>query len=220
MLVSGLHEARIWRVSDGALGTYADLTGLSPFDWGDIVIDSQDRIYIANQGMSYPHNMPEPIDSRIYLVVANEPPRMVAADFLYANGLAITPDGRHLVVAESFGHRLWRMPIREDGSLGARELIVQLPVNHRPDGICCDAQGAVWSANATGREVIRCTQEGVITDRISTGEDLAIGCILGGSDGCDLYVTTAPTADRIRALELRSSALWRVRVEVPAGGRP
>lgn len=220
MLVSSLKESCIWRVANGLLSTYADLSGLSSFDWGDIVIDARDRVYIANQGMCYPDNVPARIDSQIYLLAQGASPRVVAGDFRYANGLATTPEQDTLIAAESFGHRLWRMPIHDDGTLGARELIIQLPDTDRPDGICCDAAGAVWSANATGRSVTRCTLDGTITDRISTAEDLAIGCILGGPDGRDLYITTAPTAHREQARALRSSTLWRIRVEVPAGGRP
>jgi len=219
MLISSLTGQRVWQFTDGRLTTYVDLDGLSEYDWGDIVVDDLDRVYIANQGISYPHNMPERIDSSIYLI-EDGAARVVASGFLYANGLAISPDGGSLVVAESFGHRLWHLPIHDDGSLGARKMLAEFGDPHRPDGICCDAQGAVWSANATGREVLRCTPDGSVTDRVSTGPDLAIGCILGGVYGCDLYVTTAPTPVRDEARRLRASALWRVRVDVPAGGRP
>jgi sugar lactone lactonase YvrE len=220
LLISSLTAHRVWRYDDGELDTYSDLSGISEYDWGDIVVDSQDRVYIANQGISYPRKMPEHIDSRIYLLSGAEGPREVATGFLYANGLAISPDGSQLIVAESFGHRLWRLAIHDNGSLGARTLIAAFTDIDRPDGICCDAEGAVWSANATAREVVRCAIDGSVTDRISTGKDLAIGCILGGADGRDLYVTTAPTADRDVARELRGSALWRLRVQVPGGGRP
>lgn len=220
MLVSSLKKGRIWRVTNGELATYANLEGLSAFDWGDMVVDAQDRIYIANQGMCYPEVIPDPIESKIYLLAGGDTPVVVADEFLYANGLAITPDEKSLIVAESFGHRLWRLPIHQDGTLGERTLVVQLPESDRPDGICCDAEGAIWSANATGRAVIRCTLEGIITNRISTGHDLAIGCILGGHDGRDLYITTAATAQREQARAMRSSALWRTRVAIPAGGRP
>jgi sugar lactone lactonase YvrE len=219
MLISGLTAQCIWRVSDGSLEVHANLSGVSEFNWGDLVVDYHDRVYIANQGMCYPDNIPDPIDSTIYLLTDGRP-IPVAGDFRYANGLAVSPDGRHLIVAESFGHRLWRLPIRDDGSLGERTLIVQFPAEDRPDGICCDAESAVWSANATGRVVVRCTPDGQITDRISTGDDLAIGCILGGPDGRDLFIVTAPTADRQAALRQRGSALWRARVSVPSGGRP
>jgi sugar lactone lactonase YvrE len=220
IIVSALTAARLWQLVDGELMVLVDLGGLSPYDWGDIVIDFEDRIYIANQGLSYPDNMPTAINSGIYLVEREKGPRLLVDGFLYANGLAITPDGTTLVVAESFGHRLWRLPIRDDGSLGDRELVIQFDEADRPDGISCDAEGAVWSANATSKRVVRCSLDGRVTHEISTGDDLAIGCILGGADGRDLYITTAPTALRAEARELRTSALWQTRAEVPAGGRP
>lgn len=220
MLVSGLTAQTLWRFTDAGLGTQVDLRGVSPFDWGDMVIDAQDRIYLANQGISYPCNIPDRIDSRIYLIADGGAPAVVASQFLYANGLAISPDGRQLIVAESFGHSLWRLPIHDDASLGERVLITRFADTDRPDGICCDSDGAIWSANATGRCVVRCTRNGTVTHRISTGEDLAIGCILGGLDGHDLYITTAPTPLRDKARVQRGSAIWKTRVEVPAGGRP
>jgi hypothetical protein len=75
-------------------------------------------VYVANQGLSYPHNMPSRIDSKINLLAAREgggssPPHQ------YANGLADIQNGRQLIVAGSFGHRLWRLPVRDDGCLAS-----------------------------------------------------------------------------------------------------
>jgi sugar lactone lactonase YvrE len=221
MIVSSLDAGKLWRIVDGMVTELTDLSALSDDHWGDIVIATNGRIYIANQGMAWPDRMPtlEDWDSQIFLLAPNEAPRRVADRFMYANGLAITPDGGTLVVAESFGQRLWRMPIHEDGSLGAKELVFQFDGSQRPDGICCDAEGAIWSANAPGRTVTRHTLYGEMTHRITT-EDMAIGCILGGADGCDLFITTAPSAHRDEARQLRGATLWRTRADVPAGGRP
>jgi sugar lactone lactonase YvrE len=220
ILVSALSAGRIWRIVDGEVSDFRDVSSLADDDFGDIVIDEHDRIYLANQGMQYPSRIPETIDSPIFLLTPDGISREVARGFNYANGLAITPDGTTLVVAESFGHRLFTLDIHDDGSLGDRRQIVQFEDDARPDGICCDLEGAVWTANATSREVVRCTLDGEITHRISTGSALAIGCILGGDDGCDLYITTATTALRDEARATRQSALWRTRADVPAGGRP
>jgi sugar lactone lactonase YvrE len=220
ILVSALRAGVIWRIADGEISVFRDVSSLADDDFGDIVIDEHDRIYLANQGMQYPSRIPDTIDSPIFLLTPDGESSEVARGFAYANGLAITPDGRTLIVAESFGHRLLALDINDDGSLADRRRIVQFPDEARPDGICCDAEGAVWTANATSREVVRCTLDGSITDRISTGSALAIGCILGGDDGCDLYITTATTALRDEARATRQSALWRTRADVPAGGRP
>ena len=220
ILVSALRGGRIWQIVDGEVSDFRDVSSLADDDFGDIVVDGQDRIYLANQGMQYPTRIPEQIDSAIFLLTPDGGVREVARGFDYANGLAITPDGTRLIVAESFGHRLFALSIRDDGSLDDRRQIAQFDDSARPDGICCDADGAVWTANATSREVVRCTLEGVVTHRISTGSALAIGCILGGEDGHDLYITTATTALREEARATRESALWRTRADVPAGGKP
>lgn len=220
ILVSALSAGRIWRVADDEVSEFRDVSSLAADDFGDIVIDEHDRIYLANQGMQYPSRIPETIDSPIFLLTPDGGSREVARGFNYANGLAITPDGTSLVVAESFGHRLFVLDINDDGSLDNQRAFVQFEDDARPDGICCDAEGAVWTANATSREVVRCTLDGQITHRVSTGGALAIGCILGGDDGYDLYITTATTALRDEARATRQSALWRTRADVPAGGRP
>ena len=157
MLVSALSAGRIWRVVDGEVSDFRDVTALAEDDFGDIVIDRDDRIYLANQGMHYPTRIPETIDSPIFLLTPDGAAREVARGFNYANGLAITPDGTTLIVAESFGHRLFGVDINDDGSLGARRLIVQFDDNARPDGICCDAAGECGRPTRTSREVVRCT---------------------------------------------------------------
>jgi sugar lactone lactonase YvrE len=221
ILVSALSAGRLWRIDgNGAVSEFRDLALLSEHNFGDLVIDAQDRVYLANQGFDYTLGIPSQVDSPIFLLTPDGVTREVARGFNYANGLAITPDGRSLIVAESFGFRLLLVDIEDDGSLGDRRPLIHFGDGARPDGICCDAEGGVWSANATSSEVVRCTYDGEITHRLSTGEALAIGCILGGDDGCDLYVTTATTAERQLARTTRQSALWRTRAEVPAGGRP
>ena len=221
ILVSALSAGTLWRIdTDGGVSEFWDLSPLSPHNFGDLVIDEHGRIYLANQGFDYTQGLPETVDSPIFLLAPDGVTREVGRGFNYANGLALTPDGRTLIVAESFAHRLVAVDVDDDGSFGARRVLAEFEDLSRPDGICCDAEGAVWSANATGREVVRCTLEGEITHRISTGDAMAIGCILGGDDGRDLYVTTATTANREVARQTRESALWRTRADVPAGGRP
>jgi sugar lactone lactonase YvrE len=221
ILISALSAGALWHIDDdGAVTEFRDLTALSQHNFGDLVIDEYDRIYLANQGFDYTQGLPDIVDSPIFLLSPDGGWREVGRAFNYANGLAIAPDGRSLIVAESFAHRLVAVDIDEDGSLGKRRVLAEFEEASRPDGICCDAEGAVWSANATGREVVRCTIDGEITHRISTGDAMAIGCILGGDDGRDLYVTTATTANREVARQKRESALWRTRADVPAGGRP
>jgi sugar lactone lactonase YvrE len=222
LLVSALNDRVIWAIGDdGAVNVRHDLRSVSTNGFGDIVITPVGRIYIANRGFDFVQGIPDKVSASIYMIDTDGTVQEVAGGFEYPNGLAIRPDGRTLVVAETFAHRLVTLEIASDGSLGAqRELVSFADQAARPDGICCDADGGVWSANAHGREVVRAAPDGTITDRISTGDDMAIGCIVGGVDGHDLYVTTATTAYRDEARATRSSRVWTTRVDVPHGGLP
>lgn len=220
-IVSSMTQGKIWQLDGAAVSVRHDISALSPHNFGDIVVDAENRIYIANQGFDYAlQGIPDRVDSPIFLIEEDGNARQVAGGFNYANGLAIGPDDRTLFIAETFGHRIVAMDISADGSLSGLRQLVQFEEGARPDGICCDAEGAVWCANALAHEVVRVAADGSITDRLSTGEDLAIGCILGGEHGLDLFVTTATTAVRDEARATRQSALWRTRALVPAGGRP
>ena len=97
-----------------------------------------------------------------------------ASEFAFA----LTPDGRTLIVAESYGQRLTAFDVAADGSLQRRRVWAQFGGRTGPDGICLDAEGAVWIASPVSREVLRVREGGEITDRIAT-TDQAIACAAG-----------------------------------------
>ena len=77
-----------------------------------------------------------------------------AADDLQSpNGHILTDDGRTLIVAESGGMRLTAFTVRADGTLTDRRTYAELAPERDdvafapPDGICLDAEGAVWVAD-------------------------------------------------------------------------
>jgi sugar lactone lactonase YvrE len=74
---------------------------------------------------------------------AGQVPRVVASGFQISNGMVITPDGNTLIVAETEGARLTAFRIADDGSLTERRTFADL-VGEVPNGLCCDAEGAVW----------------------------------------------------------------------------
>jgi sugar lactone lactonase YvrE len=123
-------------------------------------------------------------------------------------------------VAESYGQRLTAFDAADDGSLHGRRVWAQFAGRVGPDGICLDAEGAVWIASPVSREVLRVREGGVVTHRIATAEQ-AVACALGGADGRTLYVATGRvlvTPEQARAA--RGSAIGQVRVEVPAAAPP
>jgi sugar lactone lactonase YvrE len=88
-----------------------------------------------------------------------------------------------------------------------------------PDGICLDAEGAIWVASPTSNEVIRVKRGGEITERIAT-QTMAIACMLGGADRKTLYVLTSVGTDPEETKRLRGARIEAVEVEVAAAGLP
>jgi sugar lactone lactonase YvrE len=105
-----------------------------------------------------------------------------------------------LIVAETFANRLTAFDIAADGTLSNRRFFARLE-GCFPDGICLDAEGAVWVADARSPRVIRVFDGGHIDRTLSIGARLSFACMLGGPDRRTLFV-------------------WTVRVETPGAGWP
>ena len=105
-----------------------------------------------------------------------------------------------------------------DGSLRDRRLWADLGQNF-PDGICLDAEGAIWVADPRNNVVIRVRDGGEVTHRVSTGEKGAFACMLGGADRKTLFVCTAAGSGP-KAAETRTGRIEYARVEVPGAGLP
>lgn len=138
----------------------------------------------------------------------------MADDLLFPNGLALAPSGE-LIVAESFADRLTAFDLLPDGSLAGRRTFAEVP-GLVPDGICLDAEGAVWAASVTTGVVVRVRPRGEIVDRRAIGSPCAYACALGGADGRTLFVCAGATGDEDRAAQERSGAIVTFRVDVPA----
>ena len=68
--------------------------------------------------------------------------------------MAVTPDNATLIVAESYGNRLTAFDIAADGSLSNRRVWADLG-DGDPDGICLDAEGAIWYADVRNQRCVR-----------------------------------------------------------------
>ena len=133
--------------------------------------------------------------------------------------MVITPDGHTLIVGESWGARLTAFTVGTDGTLTDRRVFAAL-TDCVPDGICLDAEGAVWLASPLSNEVVRVLPRGAIAARITTGELSAFACMLGGDARRTLFVCTAPTSDPEKAAVWRSGRIETIEVDVPGAGLP
>lgn len=207
--------------------THADLAPFAPADCNDMVVDAQGRAWVGNWGFDFAGGA-KPV-STVVLRVDPDGAVAVAADELwFPNGSVVTPDGRTLIVAETFGGRLTAFTIGDDGRLLDRRIWAAFE-SARPDGICLDAEGAVWLASPMTGEVLRVREGGAIAARIAAPNDV-VACMLGGADRRTLYILSCPLRapneatlrfhDSAELRALRGGRIDQVRVEVPGAGLP
>jgi sugar lactone lactonase YvrE len=210
-------DRKLLRLEPEGLVEHADLSSFATYHCNDMVVDEQGRAYVGNFGSDLSvGGMPRP--AALMLVTPDGDSRVVAQDLLFPNGSAITPDGKTLIVGESFGARLTAFDIEPDGGLSNQRLWAQLS-GAIPDGCCIDAEGAIWVASPPTREVLRVREGGEVTHRVST-EQLAIACMLGGENRRTLFVLTAPSLDEQECQKLRAARIETLEVEIPGAGLP
>ena len=189
VIVAG--EQLLVRSAGGTLSTYAELGTLSSNPWNDIVSDGRGNTYVNNIGFDFPDGEFAP--GFIALVSPDGKARQVAEGLAFPNGMAITPDNSTLIVAESWGSVLTAYDIAPDGDLSNRRVWAELD-GAAPDGICIDAEGAVWFAEEPGRRCVRVAEGGEVLQTIAC-ELGCFACMLGGPNGTTLFVTAAAWPD-------------------------
>jgi sugar lactone lactonase YvrE len=184
LIVSANEGLLLCREPDGSLVTRADLTGLSNHAWNDIVVDGRGNAYVNNIGFDFPGG--EFVPGIVALVTPDGSARQVADGVAFPNGMAGTPDNSTLIVAESYGNKLTACDILADGTLSNRRLWADLP-GGAPDGICLDAENAVWYADVPNQCCVRVLEGGEVlqTIRLDRG---CFACALGGADGRTLFL--------------------------------
>ena len=214
LLIVSMQDRRLL-VMDGGLSELADLNPHTTGDINDMVVDGQGRAYIGNFG----GELSDPQPTTLVLVEPDGEARVVAEGLVFPNGTVITPDGRTLIVAETFANRLSAFDIAEDGSLSNRRVWAELG-DGVPDGICLDAEGAVWVASPFTNNFRRVREGGEVVDTVSVAPKLAIACMLGGEDRRTLFLLTAETTIEELAQGISKGWIETAQVEVPGAGWP
>lgn len=218
LLVVSMQQRCLYRRRDGVLTMHADLSRWHSFQSNDMVVDTSGRAYVGNVGFDY-FAGEQPRATNIVMVDRNGNAALAAADIECPNGTIATPDGRTLIVAETFGRRLTAFNIGDDGALSGRRVFAALD-EHVPDGICLDADGCVWVASPHSHAVLRVRDGGEIVDRIAIDDSQPFACVLGGADRRTLFICCAPDHLATETLRRRSSRIDAVRVTTPGAGLP
>lgn len=212
-------ERRQVLVYDGdTVELLADLSSVAPAALGDMVIDAHGRAYVGSQARLGGERSGGECSGGVIVRIDGDRTVHVVADALdFPNGMAITPDGSTLVVAESIGRRLTAFTIDADGGLSGRRVFAD-GLDGPPDGIAVDTEGGVWTALTLAHEFQRIVEGGAVTDRVDVGERTAIACALGGPEGRTLFLVTTTDAYPQRLIGTKLSRVEALMVDVPAPG--
>jgi sugar lactone lactonase YvrE len=223
MLITGAELTRV--EPDGGRVRHADLSDISPHGWSEITVDGRGNTYVNSGNFDFA-DFNEILASgaapgKIALVTPDGTAREVAGELAFPNGMVVTPDNATLIVAESFARRLTAFDIGVDGSLSNRRVWADVT----GDGICLDAEGAVWCSDV-GSEgdgiCLRVREGGEVLDRIELDRP-CYALMLGGDDGRMLFMVTAKWfgPDRIDELiQAKTGQIVTTRVAVPHAGWP
>jgi sugar lactone lactonase YvrE len=226
LVVSMLDRTILRREEDGSLTVHADLSGHVDGNPNDMVVDAQGRAYVGDFGFDLMSGAPV-ATAALHRVDPDGRVTRVAADLWFPNGSVITP-GNVLVVAETFGNRITAFDVTDDGELvnrrvwaefgplpterGVEAALSQLQV--AGDGVCLDARGGLWVADATGDRLVRVTEGGTITDEIKPGSPV-YACALGGTAGTTLFACAAPDFQEGPRKAATESRMLAIPVTVP-----
>ena len=186
LIVSARDRLLLRREPDGSLATRADLSGLSDYPWNEIVVDGRGTAYVNNIGFEFPCG--EFALGTVALLAPDGSVRQVADGVAFPNGMAVTPDNSTLIVAESYANKLTAFDIVEDGGLSNRRVWADLG-DGVPDGLCLDAEGAVWYADVPNKRCVRVREGGEVLQTIDLDRG-CFACMLGGPDGKTLFLVT------------------------------
>ncbi|ACT93644.1 SMP-30/gluconolactonase/LRE family protein [Dyadobacter fermentans] len=172
----------------------------------DVVQHSNGDYYFTDPpyGLAKKHEDPTREISQfgVYRIHKDGKVTMQVSDLSRPNGLAFSPDGKTLYVAQSDPEKsIWMAyPMDANGNAGKGKLIYDAtPMGKKgipglPDGLKIDKDGNLWSSGPGGMLII--SPAGKLLGRIEMGE-LTSNCAWG-NDGSTLYMTVDGYVCRIK----------------------
>lgn len=227
LLIVSMTERVVLRLEGARLVLHADLSQIATFHCNDMVVDSAGRAYVGNFGFDLDTaeingTLDDVLAAHSGATMARVDPdgsvHAAATGLTFPNGTVITPDGKTMIVAESFARRLTAFDIEADGSLSNRRVWADLGTRV-PDGICLDTEGAVWVANPVANECFRVGEGGEILDIVET-DQRCFACMLGGEDRRTLFMLTSQFSLAVEAAAHRTGNVLIADVDVAGAGLP
>jgi sugar lactone lactonase YvrE len=227
LLLVCMESLALKRLENNKLVLHADLSQFTKHLCNDMVVDKQGNAYVGNFGFNLDHELQT---RGVAEVIADHPKANIVrvtpqgdvsvatGGMSFPNGSVITPDGKTLVVAETLGLRLTAFDIRENGELTNRREWAATG-GRAPDGICMNADGNIWVANAIGNECVLFAEGGEVLEVVNTSQN-CYACMLGGDDGKTLFMMTAESSEASIVSASRGGKIEMLKVATPGAGRP
>jgi sugar lactone lactonase YvrE len=227
LLCVSMIDQKVLRFHADQVSTFADISEYCEFWANDMVVSAAGYSYVGNFGFDLDARLAE---LGIERFIAEPPPAtnlvvldaegaiiQVIPDMDFPNGTVITPDGATLIVGETFGSKQSAFDVQSDGTLTNRR--VWAPLAGVTDGMCLDAEGQIWFANAISRQCLRVREGGDITGSVECSQH-AYACMLGGEDGRTLFIMTCGSSDRFEIADKTNGRIESVRVSAAHAGTP
>jgi sugar lactone lactonase YvrE len=188
LVVAGSDRRLLRADADGSLQAHVDLASLCDRPWNEIVVDGRGNVYLNSIGFDMMAGE-DVAPGILALVLPDGSGRRVADGVSFPNGMAVTPDNSTLILAESYANRLTAFDIEPSGDLSNRRVWADLG-DGVPDGICIDADDAVWYGDVPNRRCVRVVEGGAVLQAVDLDRG-CFACMLGGADGRTLFMMAA-----------------------------
>jgi sugar lactone lactonase YvrE len=219
LVVSAREGLLLRREPDGALATHGDVSRLSdPPAGNELVVDGRGNAYLHGGGFNLMAG--EKFAPGIVAMISPDgSARQVADGLSFPNGMLVMPDAQTLIVAESYANRLTAFEITADGGLSNRRVWAELS-DGVPDGICADAENAVWYADVPNKRCVRVREGGEVLDTVELDRG-CFACALGGPDRSTLFmIATEWSGPANMSQGPRTGQVLTTRAPAPAAGWP
>jgi sugar lactone lactonase YvrE len=173
-----------------------------------ICVDRDGRASVATDGLGFPNGM----------VLTSKGTMTVAETLIVAETTMNRLSAFEVVAGVPGRRRTWAAFGDPPTSTDFVELFSQVDV--APDGICLDAEGAVWVADGKNSRLLRVAEGGGILQEIRIHGLGVFACMLGGVDGRTLFACVAPTFHEAEAAANHRAEIWMNDVDVPGAGLP
>ena len=227
LLVVAMATQKLLRVApDGSVSVHADLSPVALGDCNDMIVAADGTAYVGDMAYSVHGDFADRKPGQTIRVTPEGAVSVAAGDLEAPNGHILSDEGRTLIVAESGGFRLTAFDVGADGTLTGRRCFAELPPEPPldfapPDGVCLDADGAVWFADPIGKRFCRVLEGGEVTDVIRPADGAAaIACVLGGPDRKTLLMAVSDALPGSGTLPAGNARVDGLEVAVPGAGRP